>query len=353
MRQVVITARGHPNIRATHHKTLEVTGNEVITPRATCVIGVGADPFPAEVQLLRGRVEVTIQAGGLTQTGYATINPAHEVRERFVIRRSSQSDGDTLAVDASFAASDLDSALRGMLAHEQEPVTVTLCEAAPPPPLVLVGPFPQELTGHVAALARNAIEAKDSGAAVEALASRTTTTVIVPKADPGLAEAARLRARLFAPCLDPDVTALLAAGLPPVPSIRLGLPDRRSLRQAGVVSLLRQGLAPVVLGLVADTAQQVLDRLTADRVAIPDGVVDVGTSMRWVGLNEASDVLKGLDGHTVMVVPPRPEGGVLVDLTEVVRALRVEGVPARTLSNVLGRWQVSRKDIYGLETGDS
>ena len=39
---LTIRARGHAAITATHDKTLELSADNDIGPRATCVIGVGA-----------------------------------------------------------------------------------------------------------------------------------------------------------------------------------------------------------------------------------------------------------------------------------------------------------------------
>ena len=45
-RSVTVTAVGHPSIRVSHAKTLELTAEAEITPRATCVAGVSAGSTP-------------------------------------------------------------------------------------------------------------------------------------------------------------------------------------------------------------------------------------------------------------------------------------------------------------------
>ena len=39
----IVIARGHPNIRATHKTTLEVTKEKELSPRGDCIIGICAD----------------------------------------------------------------------------------------------------------------------------------------------------------------------------------------------------------------------------------------------------------------------------------------------------------------------
>ncbi|MEM4717148.1 MAG: DUF371 domain-containing protein [Desulfurococcaceae archaeon] len=39
----IVKARGHPNIKATHSTTLEITKDPDLTPRGDCIIGVNAD----------------------------------------------------------------------------------------------------------------------------------------------------------------------------------------------------------------------------------------------------------------------------------------------------------------------
>jgi hypothetical protein len=47
-------AEGHPNIRATHRSTLEVTTEEFLTPRGDCIIGIkaqhGASGLPEDLK---------------------------------------------------------------------------------------------------------------------------------------------------------------------------------------------------------------------------------------------------------------------------------------------------------------
>lgn len=40
---IVIKARGHPNIKATHRTTIEVTKDNYLTGRGDCILGIDAD----------------------------------------------------------------------------------------------------------------------------------------------------------------------------------------------------------------------------------------------------------------------------------------------------------------------
>ncbi|HID73268.1 TPA: DUF371 domain-containing protein [Candidatus Micrarchaeota archaeon] len=45
----VVTARGHPNIRAEHETTFEVTTEPSLTPRGDCIVGVQADKAASDL----------------------------------------------------------------------------------------------------------------------------------------------------------------------------------------------------------------------------------------------------------------------------------------------------------------
>ena len=45
--EIVIWARGHENIRASHHSTLEITTDSEVSPRGDCIVGVDASPLDA------------------------------------------------------------------------------------------------------------------------------------------------------------------------------------------------------------------------------------------------------------------------------------------------------------------
>ncbi|MFJ4503558.1 DUF371 domain-containing protein [Streptomyces sp. NPDC088864] len=361
-----IQARGHENVRATHAKTLEITGERDITARATCVVGVDA-AFDAEgLALLRGPVAVRLSAGPHTATGTAVVNPHHEVTDRLVLRRSEHASPDTFAFRSTLVASDLGAEFTAALGDPANEVTLTLTESGPRRPLVLVHrrglPEPSGRTGL---LWRHADASLDLDAARVPEGARTAladggviaATVSGPldgvpqAAGAWLVEAAGHGAR-FEVVGDTTgtVPALLAAGLPTAPAVHLGRTDRRALAAAPRAELLRTAPAPVVFtapGTALGALAEVLAGSAAERwIAVPDGLADLGTGMRRLPLPEAVEALGGDEEEGVFVLAPPERAAWNVDLRPLLPHLVEQGVTARTLSTVLRPLGISRRDVY-------
>ena len=120
-----LVGHGHPAIRATHRKTLELTPEPDITERATCVVAVGVDGLHAP---LAGDVRVTIRAGDAAFTFEARANSSWDPTGTAVIRRSPFRLPDTFATQAGAAASDLP---RALVAAMREPGAVIETEIEP------------------------------------------------------------------------------------------------------------------------------------------------------------------------------------------------------------------------------
>jgi len=118
---------GHPAIRATHHKTLELTSDADITERATCVIAVrtaGAD------RAVAGDVRVTVRVGTESFAFTARGNSSWRPGGTAVIRRSPVRPHGTFATHATAAASDLP---RALVAEVQRPDAEVVVEVEPLP----------------------------------------------------------------------------------------------------------------------------------------------------------------------------------------------------------------------------
>jgi hypothetical protein len=397
-RRVTIRASGHPEIRGTHHKSIEVTRDREITGRATCVVGVSAGKFPAELHLLRGPVRITIAAsgarpddraappddhpvdhpvdrpgerpvdpaGGGRLVGQAVINPGHEVERRLVVRRSGRSDPDTLANHADFAADDLDSTLRTALERAGAPVAVTVAEIGPPAPLVLVGTPAADLPGRPGRLWRHADATVPLDGAFDPASARkvvaaggvVAATLAVPldRAPPRaisfLLAAAEQGARLLAPAADDASVALLAAGLTPAPALRLGAIDRKAARSPAVAAMLRLAPLPAVLTVSPADAEQILGPLAAGptpaggrRIAVASAEIDVGVKLQWTSVTAALPRLAGSGGPVTVVLAAR-EQATPIDVSDVAHALLDAGVPARTLADALRPWGLTRSEVY-------
>jgi hypothetical protein len=158
-RSVSGRAAGHPAIRASHAKTLELAREEEITERATCVVGVSTSIDERALASLHGRVELAIEAGGLTESVRGRLNPAFRPGDPLVVRRAPAVTRDALVIDADRAAADLPRSFVAELARAGARIAVgisLLAEAAGPGVLVVrpaPGGNPVDAAGVAAALA--------------------------------------------------------------------------------------------------------------------------------------------------------------------------------------------------------
>ena len=84
---VSFVCRGHPNVTATHDKTLELTRDADISRRATCVLGVASTHDDRALLALRGPVEVTLECDGASDAFTATMSPFFLGDSSLVFRR--------------------------------------------------------------------------------------------------------------------------------------------------------------------------------------------------------------------------------------------------------------------------
>ncbi len=104
---VSFRCRGHAAIAGTHDKTLELTRDDQVTRRATCVLGVDSDHDDAALLALWGDVEVTLECGQFTDTFEATVTPFFLGDDSLVFRRGPALRGRTFAGDSSKTAADI------------------------------------------------------------------------------------------------------------------------------------------------------------------------------------------------------------------------------------------------------
>src|SRR5687767_9927 len=96
-------ASGHPNVRATHRKTLELARALDTTARAACVVGVGVRIDEPALAGLHGLVALTLTAGGLSETVRGRLNPAFRPGDPLVVRRARAVTRDAVIVAADRA----------------------------------------------------------------------------------------------------------------------------------------------------------------------------------------------------------------------------------------------------------
>ena len=338
---VRLTARGHPDVTARHDKTLELTAEDAITARASCILGVAAGPLPGDLPRLRGRVRLTIETGGAVAAVEGEVNPGYRSAGRLVVRRSGVRDPDTFLVNADAAAADLPPdlvrALRG------GDIEVTAAETGTPTPVVLVvtgGPAPDEIA-RLAAQADLVVDLTGRGAPPPAVpltaprrhglpaAAAEVRTLVVLTEDPGRAVPVTAGRRVVLWPPQPGVDLLLSAGRPPLPLLRAGTVPATAAGRRDLARLLAATPAPVALDLPEDA--------------------DLGS---FTVLSDAAETgwgvlaREGPGPGTVVLVPP-PRELLAVDPAELARLLRASG-SGRDAAAVLTGLGVPRREAYRL-----
>ena len=133
--ETVVHAQGHAHVTAEHASTLEVTSDDFLTPAGDCILGIGADTVPVDLdedfvvacRSADATITATIEAGGHTAVVEGSGHPdlSFENDRSHVLRTSDYVDDRTVMVDADAAAGDIDRALVDALADGAD-LTLTL-----------------------------------------------------------------------------------------------------------------------------------------------------------------------------------------------------------------------------------
>ena len=111
-----IVAYGHPNIKATHETTLEITKEDFLTERGDCIIGIKANKACKDlseefkIAIKSGcKVRVKIVVDELEDEFYAFGSPALKLKDEksIVIRKSDFIDERTLLILSEKSAKDI------------------------------------------------------------------------------------------------------------------------------------------------------------------------------------------------------------------------------------------------------
>lgn len=127
---MTFVCRGHPNVSATHNKTVEITRDVDVSRRATCVVGVASTHDDRALLGLRGPVHVTLECQDLHDTFVATISPFFLGDSSLVFRRGPGLRGRTFAFEASKTAAGIDRALVARLGSSDRELRVTITSIA-------------------------------------------------------------------------------------------------------------------------------------------------------------------------------------------------------------------------------
>ena len=343
---MLFVGSGHPAIRATHHKTLEVTPDPDITERATCVVAVSVTGGPSAIA---GDVRITIRAGdqsfALTARGNSSWRPGSSA----VIRRSPLRLPGTFATHATAAASDLPRELVAALHDRHTDVTV---EVEPLPGRLCAVLFaadpgqPDDPRLRAELAAADAVIAEDAGAAGLVAAAGTAGLVAAWAAAGPMAVTGRTLVVATEDLPGRSVVADLAGvevetvGLPASLAAAAAFPARGPLllmpSGAEAATALRDAPAGarVVVEVAADEVMAVLRRAAHEHRA-EQAVLVRGAAAPVRVTTDVPVELWGSDPVQVCFGPRVAYDGLDGRAQAAVSALLAEQVPTRAAARVL------------------
>lgn len=122
----VVHAHGHDHVRAEHASTWELTSDDWLTPAGDCILGIEADPVPADFdpafvaacQDRTATLEATLRVAGHEQVIVGSGHPdlTFDNERSLVVRTSDYVDDRTVMVNADTAAAEIDRELVAALA---------------------------------------------------------------------------------------------------------------------------------------------------------------------------------------------------------------------------------------------
>lgn len=131
-----IIARGHPNIKALHRSTIEITKDQYLTPRGDCIIGIAAnkapidfsDKFRQAVKSDNSFILAIFIAGYLIDVvvGYGSKKLTLNDDKKTILRKSTYIAPNTVMIKANKAAKDLRRDLVNYLRNPEAKLVVIL-----------------------------------------------------------------------------------------------------------------------------------------------------------------------------------------------------------------------------------
>ncbi len=133
---VSLEAWGHKNILGLHSSTLEITRDERLTKRGTCVVGTRAtmaladlsDEFKTLAKIAGNKIILSLAVGDLREriVGYGDPRLTFRHTRDIVVRRSAYICDRTLCVRADKAACDLSREFVGLLRNPDQRMVVSI-----------------------------------------------------------------------------------------------------------------------------------------------------------------------------------------------------------------------------------
>jgi hypothetical protein len=341
MMQLSLQAHGHPLLRATHGKSIEITSHPEITTRATCIIGVRAT-LHAQLRMLRGRVKVVLSSGDAVAEIVGQVNPSYDSDSRLVIRRSGVADHDTFLVHADTTADELPRKLVNALRNGDAVLHVEILELQQPPPVAIVGPDRGRGWRRVGGL-------DDDARQLTLRAERIEDLVDAPIAVQLRKRDARWLVEGYDGVNGPMIGLLLSAGVRTAPLLFAGaLPLKRQDR-AQLLRAVAASPYTVVLHSADQRARpdEIAEILGAQRrVLIGDGVIDLGWRAMELPAGELDVEMLARPPH--LLVLPRVDDLELAVIDPHILAKRLldAGLSQRSVDDVLNDLGFGRRFLY-------
>ncbi len=406
---VVIRAKGHPNIRATHANTFEFTPDASVTASGTCIIGIQAQWDEAALLTLRGPVTVTLHAGGITETIQARINPTFIPGDPLILRKHPEPQPRSLCIAADKGSAALDRALIEALRLPESRIEMTVEQTAAPDAAdgaLFVVATPIGNVGDLSPRARATLQGADLIVAEDTRTTRAllgaggpemmslhdhnerdrvdrvlsrladaARVALVSEAgmplisDPGfvLVRAAAADGILVSPVPGPDAvtSALAISGLPADDFRFIGFPPRKPGDRRK--TLAGHAGAPYSLVFLEapqrllDTLSDLIGELGDRRIAVCRNMTKPGEEVIRGRTSEVLEVLRARDAvrgeFTVVVERAETAGnavtsGLSEDLRRMAESLIEDGVPTKAISAALAKATgAGRREMFQIVLG--
>jgi hypothetical protein len=359
---LVLTARGHPNVKASHAKTLELVPEGQVSPRGTCILGVDLRGDLDALACLRGPAVFRLRCGDRLAEVRARLNPAWLPGEPLILRtRATPLARRTLAYAADTGAAGLDRAFVSALADSEARLEVEVAAEGPPGPGTLVLAHPAGARDARREAAERLAERRVSEAAGLCEAIAAGARVLLESGDPGV-WAAAVQAAQAAGGL-----ATLAGGWPAALGAQAlsGLggaawgqvtawPDGKPARRALLAGLARSGAA-LLLRLPAGQAESLLGLAAkalagreASLVVAPGEALEEATrgSLEEIAGRRAPEAeawlaVAGLAAEAAQDLDP--------ELLALARSLQGQGVGTKSLAAALSEVAgVSKREAFNI-----
>lgn len=119
---------GHPNIKATHFKTLEFTKDIDLTERGDCIVGIKADFELEELKKFDRKVKFICTVDNISSEFKCTVNPKFNSNHEIVLRKSSFESDRTFGFNLNRGANHLDRRILELMTNQSTKMSVKIVE---------------------------------------------------------------------------------------------------------------------------------------------------------------------------------------------------------------------------------